>query len=175
MNPSLPTDLGFIEFREEWLQDLLWNKLDPKDFYQSDKYNKTDMMKHLEQMNSQGLCYFWGSKSLGLVLRVGVPNKYVIEPHIIGDPSHWKTIQPFALDFAFNHMGIRKVNVYTPYTSIKGILGRFGFTLEGTLKDSYIDNQGNLKPYYILGLTKDEYLQRSSTPASRLYLKHSNV
>ena len=162
-------DLGFIEFRDEWLQDLLWNKLDPKDFYQSDRYTKIDLMKHLEQMNSQGLCYFWGSKSLGFVVRANLPNRFVLEPHVVGDVSHWKTIQPILFDFAFNHMGILKTNVYTPYRSIKGILVRSGFTLEGTLKDSYIDKQGYLKPYYILGLTKDEFLKLSTTPTSRLY------
>lgn len=163
---SYPADLGIIDFEDRWLQDLLWEKQDPVAFYQTDRYTKTDMMKHLEHLHKINHVWFWGSKELGLVLRVHSPNKYVLEPHLLGNVHHWRTIQPIALEFAFKGLGIEKINVYTPYTSIRAVLLRYGFKEEGCLPLTYLKPDGQLVDQFILGLSKQSYEALQTTQSS---------
>jgi len=150
-------DLGLIDFRDPWLQDLIWEKENPVSFYQTDAYTKTDLMKHLETLAKTNWCWFWGSKELGLVMRVHSPNRYVLEPHLLGNVHHWRTLQPIAMNHAFNDLGIRKINVYTPHQPIRKVMLRYGFEEEGVLPLTYLRPDGQLVDQFILGLSNTRY------------------
>ncbi len=149
-------DLEVIPFNDLWLQDLIWKLLDPVDYFQAYGYNKVSMMKHLETLSTNGNIWFLGSKSCGFVYRIFQPNGLVIEPHLLGNVSRIRSIQPLATEWVFTNTEVQKINVYTPYHSIMRICSRTGYLLEGVLRDTYFD-QGKLKDIYILGLTKGDY------------------
>jgi hypothetical protein len=165
--PYSTGDIGFIPYKDQWLQNLLWEHLDPSHIFQNSSYTKLDMMKYLETLEASGTSAFFGSKELGVVLRLYYPNKYVVEPHIIGKGLHILPVMRVGIDFAFSPSSdIQKINIYSHLKSVRGISKRLGFKPEGVITNSYFLGT-ELVNVHVLGLHKEDYeLQRSSLNAA---------
>ena len=144
--------------KEKWLQDLLKEKLDPKEVFQKEGYTIDDVISYYIQNERCGVLEFLGSPSKKFCFRLNYPNSKVIEPHIIGDVKYLRTFTKQSIDFMFIKNGIEKINVYTHIESIYKILSRIGFDTEGLITKTYIQNN-ELKDIYVLGLNKEKYMK----------------
>lgn len=149
-------DLKFYEYGDPWLQDLLWNNLNPTQVFQKEGYSKYDMMKYFESLVNAGCYTFFGSKKAGVVLRNYYPNPYVVEPHIVGNGIHIRTLLKVGVDYSFTSTKVTKINIYTHLPSINHICTRLGFSHEGTISKTYLEH-GSLRDVFILGISKQDY------------------
>ncbi len=154
-------DIGFIDFKDPWLQDLLWNTVSPTQIFQREGYTKMDMMGYFKSMVDAGCYSFLGSKKAGTVLRCYFPNPYVVEPHIVGNGGYIRLLLKVGTDFTFSSTKVSKINIYTHLPSIKNIVSRLGFIHEGTTTNSYLLD-GDLKDIFILGLSKQDYYKHET-------------
>jgi len=149
-------DTGFHSPDEPWIVKLLADLVDPEDIFQKPGYTQSDLLAYLTQLYRQGAAQFFGSKTAGILFRTYMPNPYVVEPHILGNGKYYIPLMRCGIDFLFKTTKVQKINIYTHLPSSRNIASRHGFTLEGTLTNSYL-HRGSLVDVYILGLHKNDY------------------
>lgn len=153
-------DLRFYQPDDPWLYDLLKEKIDPQQIFQRQGYTKDDMMNYLLSVHKSGYSSYFGSQKAGVVFRNYHPNEYILEPHIVGTATNMRTVMRVGIDFIFTSTKVLKINNYTHLKSSKNICLAHGFTLEGTIKNTYLDGD-QLIDVYVLGLSKKDYLNDS--------------
>jgi len=149
-------DLNFYSLKDEWLVNLIKDKLTPNELFQRDGYTKDDMITYLESMYNSGTTDFLGSPSAKFVFRLYYPNKFIVEPHIIGDVSYMRTFAKLGTDFMFYNQNIKKINIYTHIPVIGRIMERMGYKHEGTITETYLKDD-KLIDVFIYGLKKEDY------------------
>ena len=150
-------DFNFYTLSDEWLVNLILDKLSPEETFQRKGFTKEQLLFYYREMEKSGTTEFLGSPSAGFCYRLYYPNIHVVEPHLIGNVSYLRTFTKLATDFMFTKNNIEKITVYTPYKNIGKIMVRFGYNYEGTITNTYLKND-ELLDLDIFGLNKKDYI-----------------
>lgn len=132
------TTTQYLNIREQWVQDLLWQHVVPKDIHP--EYTKLDAIKFIESEIYAGNQVLIGNDQV--ILRCVMQNKYVVEPHIMGNGHYIRSTIEEAIAFARDNSEMQRIVVWTHHKSIGRILEGCGFTLNGTLPKYHLTADG---------------------------------
>lgn len=153
------TDLRLLDIKEQWLRQLILEKSKSSHFVEAYKLTPNQILEYIETMVERGLTWFFGSEAERFVYRVVQPNPYVIEPHYLGCMKKLRELQPVALKWLWENTTVKKINIYTTRKASVRIQQRFGYKLEGTITDTFLED-GKLLDLYVLGLSREAYYEQ---------------
>lgn len=141
-----------LNIRDNAVQDFLWKYLEPQDFRHD--YTKIDALKYIETQIYNGDCQLFGDLDAEFVFRCTRRNRFVLEPHIMGDGRRLRDAFRVGLPVAWM-MGFTKCVIWTHHERIARICKRFGFTQYACVPGIH-QADGKLCDLYALVLEKPE-------------------
>ena len=149
-------DLRRLDVREPWLRQLILDKFNTTHLYQGMDISQEQALFIVEYNVEHGLEWYFGSQSEQFVYRIVQSNPYVVEPHYLGCMKKLRTLQPKALEWLFANTNTQKIEAYTHLKSSVRIQSRYGYKVEGHLKNSYYED-GKLHDMFVLALHREDY------------------
>jgi len=139
---------GFLNIRDQWVQDLIYKHIVPEDIQKG--YTKLDCLNFIQDEIYAGNQVLIGNDEV--ILRCVLPNKHVVEPHILGNGIYIRQTIEEAIVFASDNSEMQRIVVWTHYKSIGRILKGCGFELSATLEKYYLNSSGL---HDLLGYTRE--------------------
>jgi hypothetical protein len=132
----MKTDI--LNIRDQWVQDLIWQHIVPEDFRPD--YTKLDAIKHIETQIYDGNELLVGNEEV--ILRCVIHNRYVVEPHIMGNGLYFRSTMEAAMLYAKENTPFERAVVWTRHAAIGRIVEKCGFTLTGTVPRYHASSEG---------------------------------
>lgn len=127
--------VDILNIRDQWVQDFLWKHVVPADVRHG--YTKLDAIRYIEQEVYAQNQFLIGNELV--ILRCVVVNKYVVEPHIMGNGHFFRSTLDAAVEYGRQHTEFKHAYIWTQHKAIGRIIERCGFTLAGTLPQRHIE------------------------------------
>lgn len=127
--------VGILDIRDQWVQDFLWKHVVPSDIRHD--YTKLDAIKHIEREVYAQNQFLIGNELV--ILRCVVVNKYVVEPHIMGNGHFFRSTMEAAIEYGRQHTELKQAYIWTQHKAIGRIIERCGFTQVATLPQRHIE------------------------------------
>ena len=138
----------FLNIRDQWVQDFLWKYIIPEDVCKG--YTKLDAINYIQdEIYAKNQVLIGNDK---VILRCEMKNKYVVEPHILGNGIYIRRTIEEAMAFARENTEMQRIVVWTHYPTIGRILKKCGFELSANLEKYYLNSSGL---HDLLGYTKE--------------------
>lgn len=141
---------GFLDIRDERVQEFLWEHLVPSDIRWD--YTKADAFRYVFDQVMCGAQWLAGDLEREVVFRILVRNPKVIEPHVMGKGNYLRSVFAECLPLAWER-GVEKVMIWTQHPSIGCIFTRLGFTKEGNFTRMHYAN-GQLQDLAVYSLER---------------------
>lgn len=120
-------DPAVVEFLHDHLvpTDIRWD------------YRIDDALPYILGELENGNQFLIGDMARGVVFRCYVRNPRVIEPHVMGNALHIRSVFRDCLPLVWA-MGVTKIMVWTQYPALGAIVQRLGFVQEGCFVRSHM-------------------------------------
>jgi hypothetical protein len=133
--------LELLNIRDERVQSFLWQWLEPRDFRHD--YTRLDAIKEVERQIYEGSMMLVGDMQAQVMLRVGIRNPKVVEPHIMGEGIKIRGAIEQGCLMAWER-GFERVVIWTQHEPIARIVEKCGFRLDATIPALHMDSTGAL-------------------------------
>jgi hypothetical protein len=130
--------VSILSIRDQWVQDFLWHYVVPEDIRFD--YTKLDAIKFIESQVYSGDQVLVGNGDV--IMRCVVHNQYVVEPHILGNGKHFRSVMEASIELARQQTDLKQVVVWTSHKAIGRILNKCNFKLTGTVPNYHLTSDG---------------------------------
>lgn len=134
----------------------LYEKIDPWSLQVPEKTKSEIFQNMVEAIETQQAFPF---EKDGVIFYIVPETRWLYRLHIFSTAKSYKTVinaGNFLTNFIFDNTSTEKLYGITPLKSLLKVSKKFGWTHEGTIKNSFMDKSHILKDQYVFGITKLE-------------------